>query len=105
MAGRSVAAGPIPGMFGPLMVAKGGDSMDLVKTAPMSVRELIVELSEVEEALRRCRRPGPAGEPIQPDQVDVADLVRREQAIVRELRRRARAGQVGWRPGRARRPL
>lgn len=79
--------------------------MDLVKTAPPTVRELIVELSEVEEALRRSRRPAPVGEPGSTEQVDVGDLVHREQAIVRELRRRARSRQLGWRPGRARLPL
>lgn len=79
--------------------------MESVGVAPMSVRELIVELSEVEDALRRTRRPLTACGPGASDDTEVTALVHREQLIVRELRRRARAHQLGWRPGRSRQPL
>ncbi len=61
--------------------------------ARMSVRELIADLSEAEDGLRRARRTGPdRGRP--GTESDVAALVRREQVIVRELRRRAHARRI-----------
>ena len=59
--------------------------------ALMSVRELIAELSEIEETLRRSRSPALEAGGAAAHDVDVRELVRREQLIIHELRRRARA--------------
>ncbi|TWP34848.1 hypothetical protein [Leekyejoonella antrihumi] len=70
--------------------------MEPVGLAVLSVRELIAQLSEVEDDLRRSRR-GAAEDP----EPALADLVHREQVIVHELRRRARSRQLGSHPRRA----
>ncbi|WP_137123536.1 hypothetical protein [Segeticoccus rhizosphaerae] len=78
--------------------------MESLRSAPLSVRELIWELSEVEDALRQARRRERGHGPSAIVEPDVADLVHREQVLVHELRRRrARAQPGGWRPGRSER--
>ncbi len=64
--------------------------MDLLQATPPTVRELIIELRDVEDALRASRHPSGARQ-IQVDDPQVRDLVHREQQIAHELRRRARA--------------
>ena len=64
--------------------------MEPVESAPKTVRELIVELSSVEDGLRMARRPLADRDAEASDDLDVAALVHREQVIVHELRRRAR---------------
>lgn len=64
--------------------------METVGLAGMSVRELIAELSEAEANLRQWRRPSG----VETSELEVADLVHREQTIVHELRRRARSHQL-----------
>ena len=76
--------------------------MDADGAEPMSVRELIRELAEVEVALRRVRQPAadkPSGLAVDRD---LSDLVHREQLIVHELRRRARTHRLRPALGRAR---
>ncbi len=65
--------------------------MEPVGSARKSVRELIVELSSVEDGLRLARQPLSDRSPGRTEDPDVAALVHREQVIVHELRRRARA--------------
>ncbi len=62
-------------------------SMDL---APLSVRELIASLAQVEESLRTLRLANAAESPDAAGTTEVRLLVHREQAIVHELDRRAR---------------
>lgn len=52
----------IPGMF-PVMVVIEGAHMEPIGPAVMSVRELITELSGVEDDLRRARHSGATGDP------------------------------------------
>lgn len=63
--------------------------METVGSAPASVRELIVELAEVEDELRRCSGSHAEAQGASTKDQPV-DLVHREQQIVHELRRRVR---------------
>lgn len=73
--------------------------MDMDDRRPRTVRELIGELSEVEDALRLSRQPATGIRPAAVAGSDPAELVHREQLIVHELRRRARSHQLGWPQG------
>ncbi|HEX5428056.1 hypothetical protein [Segeticoccus rhizosphaerae] len=65
--------------------------MEPVGLAPKSVRELIVELSSVEDGLRLARQARSAQGQESAQEPDVPALVHQEQLIVHELRRRARS--------------
>lgn len=73
--------------------------MDLRQATPPTVRELLIELRGVQDALRRTRHPRGAG-PVQVDDLQLMDLVHRGR-IAHELRRRARAYRRRRHPSRA----
>lgn len=96
------ALAPIAGRFA-AYTTRQGVHMESLTSAPPSVRELIMELSGVEDALRQARRLTTGQGSGAFEEPDVVGLVHREQVIVNELRRRrARSPQLGRRPDRLR---